>query len=377
MLALGAVGSGGEPPFYFAAGWHKIIAVSPSAPPAGAAYGFSGHQTFPFRYAWLPKAVQHVRRDPGLFRAPDALVRLGVGQNMVASIRHWGNALDVFTTSVDGTRLRPLGELLFADPPPPPPPPKSKEKKHRSPVASYGRNGGPGNGSIPFEQPVGAYAGQPAADPYLEDPGTLWLLHWQLASRPAPASTWHLVFTRYAETVFTRDELAWWLLRCARGAGNRRTSESSIRRDLDVFLRTYLPAREDSRRPLEDSFDCPLAELGLLETIDAARFAIRRSPRPSLPVAILLYALLDFWRREAETQQTLAFERVQFDVGSPGAAFKLDDRSLVSMLERLPSGSGVRYDETAGRRVLLREGGWSNRCRPFAVLERYYGVAQA
>ena len=337
-------------------------------------YSFSGHQTFPFRYAWLPKAVQELRRDPGLFKAPDALARLGVGQNMVASIRHWGNALDVFSTGVNGTSLRPLGVLLFAEPVTPPPP-ESKEKKRR-PLAN-GRNGGPGNRSIPFGQPGGAYAERRAADPYLEDPGTLWLLHWQLTSRPAPASTWHLVFTRFAESVFTRDELAWWLLRCARGDGNRRTSESSIRRDLDVFLRTYLPAREDSRRPLEDSFDCPLAELGLLEKVGAARFALRRSSRPSLPVEVLLYAVLDFWQHQAEAQQTLAFERVQFDAGSPGAAFKLDDRSLVFMLERLPSGAGVRYDETAGMRVLQREGGWAGRCRPFTALERYYGVSQA
>ena len=205
----------------------------------------------------------------------------------------------------------------------------------------------------------------------------MWLLHWQLTSRPAPASTWHLVFTRFAESVFTRDELAWWLLRCARGDGNRRTSESSIRRDLDVFLRTYLPAREDSRRPFEDSFDCPLAELGLLEKVGAARFSLRRGPRPSLPVEILLYAVLDFWQREAGAQQTLAFERVQFDAGSPGAAFKLDDRSLVSMLERLPRDAGVRYDETAGMRVLQREGAWNGSYRPFAALERYYGVPQA
>ena len=258
---------------------------------------------------------------------------------------------------------------------PPPPPPESKEKQHRA--LENRSNGGPGNRAIPFDQAAGVYAERPAADPYLEDPGTLWLLHWQLTGRPAPASTWHLVFTRFAESVFTRDELAWWLLRCARGAGNRRTSESSIRRDLDVFLRTYLPAREDSRRPLEDGFDCPLAELGLLEKVGAARFALRRAPRPSLPVGILLYAVLDFWQREAGAQQTLAFERVQFDTGSPGAAFRLDDRSLVSMLEGLPSGAGVRYDETAGMRVLQRDGDWNARCRPFAALERYYGVPQA
>ncbi|MCY3932403.1 MAG: DUF4007 family protein, partial [Acidobacteria bacterium] len=104
-------------------------------------YSFSGHQTFPFRYAWLPKGVAAVKEDTGVFLSPDALVRLGVGRNMVASIRHWGEALGLFETSRGRSRLLPLGSFLFggADagaaaperplttppPPPPPPPPPS------------------------------------------------------------------------------------------------------------------------------------------------------------------------------------------------------------------------------------------------------------
>ncbi len=101
-------------------------------------YSFSGHQTFPFRYAWLPKGAAAVREDAGVFRSPDALVRLGVGRNMVASIRHWGEALGIFETTRRGSRLSPLGAFLFggadteaadcerslaSTPPPPPPPP--------------------------------------------------------------------------------------------------------------------------------------------------------------------------------------------------------------------------------------------------------------
>ena len=53
---------------------------------------FSGHQTFPFRYGWLEKAYQHIQ-DGRQFSDPDALIHLGVGKNMVESIRYW---CDVF-----------------------------------------------------------------------------------------------------------------------------------------------------------------------------------------------------------------------------------------------------------------------------------------
>ncbi len=50
-------------------------------------YKFSGHQTFAFRYGWLEKGVHGVQECPALFSEDDALVRLGVGKNLVASIR--------------------------------------------------------------------------------------------------------------------------------------------------------------------------------------------------------------------------------------------------------------------------------------------------
>ncbi len=170
-----------------------------------------------------------------------------------------------------------------------------------------------------------------------------------------------------------RDDLAAWLLRCAHDGGSRRTSPASIRRDLDVFIRTYLPARTHARRPLEDTFDCPLAELGLLRGIGAGRFELRRGARPSLPARVVLFATLEFWRREAPDQRTLPLERLLYDPGSPGAAFRLDDRALVGMVEDLSGRWGVRYDETAGMRLLLRE----RECDPFDVLHDYYHGAAA
>ena len=50
---------------------------------------FSGHQTFPFRYTWLKKGVDAVRKDATIFSSKDASVTLGVGKNMVDSIRYW------------------------------------------------------------------------------------------------------------------------------------------------------------------------------------------------------------------------------------------------------------------------------------------------
>ena len=90
---------------------------------------------------------------------------------------------------------------------------------------------------------------------------------------------------------------------------------------------------------------------------------------PAQPAdAVLAFAVLEFWDARAAGQQTLTLERLLFHPGSPGAAFRLDDRSLVAALERLPKDTGLRYDETAGLRGLHRRGA----PRPLSLLERWY-----
>ena len=64
-------------------------------------YRFAGHQTFAFRYGWLEKGVRGVHECPTLFFEDDALVRLGVGKNMVSSIRHWCNVTQLIEFDPD------------------------------------------------------------------------------------------------------------------------------------------------------------------------------------------------------------------------------------------------------------------------------------
>ena len=73
-------------------------------------YSFSGHETFPFRYPWLKKGFDAVCADGDAFLREDAVTTLGVGKNMVRSIRHWCLAAGVLQENRggDGGALRKL-----------------------------------------------------------------------------------------------------------------------------------------------------------------------------------------------------------------------------------------------------------------------------
>jgi len=299
---------------------------------AGVAHhSFSGHETFPFRYPWLKKGFDAVRDDAAVFLREDATTTLGVGKNMVRSIRHWCLAAGVLAEGREGGGfLRPteLGTLLFAD---------------------------------------------DGLDPYLEDPATLWLLHWQIASNRARATTWFWTFSHYHEPEFTREALASALYKWTQALGGKQVAESSLKRDVEVFLRTYVASRQSRRDLAEDSLDCPLVELGLItQPGDGQAYQFRRGAQGDLPDGILLFAILCFWEAFSTTAETLALPDLARQPGSPGRLFKIDESSLVERLEGIEKRTEGRlaYRETAGLRQLYRR----ERMDPHDVVANAYAV---
>jgi hypothetical protein len=128
---------------------------------------------------------------------------------------------------------------------------------------------------------------------------------------------------------------------------------------------------------VEDAFDCPLIELGLIDEVERGLYRFTRGYRNSLPQEILAFAVLDYWNTHMPEQKSLSFERLQYWAGSPGAAFKLSDNALAERLEILPDWIGLIYDETAGTRVLLKSPEADKlAANPMVLLERYYSQSR-
>jgi hypothetical protein len=189
-------------------------------------------------------------------------------------------------------------------------------------------------------------------------------------------TTWHYVFNRFPSTEFTRSSLSQFVLEEARRSDAAQSSENSIRRDVEVFLRTYVGAADLRASVGEDAFDCPLSELGLIEARSGSDlFQLQRSPKPTLGDHAFLYALCDFWDAISEGQQTLAFSEIAHRQGSPGTVFRLDENSIADRLERLDAITASRlvYTETAGLRQVYRNS--NSLVKPDELLREHYAVA--
>ena len=293
---------------------------------------FSGHQTFPFRYTWLKKGVDAVKKDSNVFSSENASVTLGVGKNMVASIRHWCSVARLITTNKDQR-----GKLVPTD-----------------------------FGTAIFDDKEGF-------DPYLDDPATLWLIHWQIATNRDHATAWYWAFNIFRENQFSFDpfkkQLSEWTQQ--QKAAMRPASENTLQRDIHCFIRTYCQSRHTAV-VAEETFDCPLVELNLIaELPNGNGYEFQRGVKETLPIEIVVATLLAFWDASFSEREAMPFRDLMYAPLSPGRIFRLDEDTMTLYLERLEhlTDGALRYDETADLKQVYRSGNLN----PMELLENYYG----
>ena len=297
---------------------------------------FARHETFHPRYGWFRKAYAAVGSDPRMFTRDDAPIQLGVGKNMVRAIRFWGTAAKLIEASPGSGRGRSasmlptdLGDRLF---------------------------------------------GEHGWDPYMEDPATLWLLHWLLLAPPCHLPVWWLAFNEFHSVEFADDQLEQVIAAQLEVATQWRTPHpSSLRKDVRALLRTYTPVARSARTAIDDILDCPLRELRLIgrsEATDRYRFAT--GPKPSLPPTAVTFAALDYVERSAPGTRTVTVSHLAQESGGPGKAFKLTESHLREAIRSVAAESAtIELTAVAGVPQLSWRGSPGETA--LAIMDDYYG----
>lgn len=296
---------------------------------------FARHETFHPRYGWLRKAYEAAKLSPEVFSHPEATVELGVGKNMVNAIRYWGVAFDL----LDEVRLPGRGRTL-----------------------SY----------VPSALAVALFD-EGGWDPYLEDPASLWLLHWRLLRPRCVAPVWWLAFHAFEPAQFTEEQLLHQVEEHVESVPEwTRVTPTSVKKDVDCVLRMYAPARVRGRGAFEDGLDSPFRDLGLIGPVlgEARSYRWVFGPKSTLVPEIVAHAAVDF-TRTASGGSTVSLTSLATAAGGPGRAFKLTESGLYEVLsaasECVPE---IKVTSPAGIRqlaILSDDARLSMR-----ILERYY-----
>jgi hypothetical protein len=284
---------------------------------------FSGHESFVCRHYWLRKGFDFVAQNRS-FSSPDTVVSLGVGKNMVSAIRFWLRAFAITNEKDEPTEL---GSFLLA--------PKAK-------------------------------------DPYLEDIGTLWLLHHSIVTA-RNASIYNLFFNGFAleKSEFSKEQFLSYLIRHAAEQGLS-LSDKTAQTDVNVFFRMYCRSRildvDDDAATLLTELNLIRSDLDLERKVSGAWYYFSSDTRSTLPPEVVLYSIL----RNTRYGSSISLRDLLTTPDSPGRVFGLNRDGLFMKLEALQKQNrNITISGTAGNHVLQfrTKPTWQN------VLESYYANA--
>lgn len=259
---------------------------------------FGKHETFHVRDGWLHKGLSQVLENPTIFLSKTAPEKLGLGTNMVKSLRFWMQAFGLTQEQKTNygkiQELTPLGHLIWG------------------------------------------------FDRYQELDGTLWLLHHQLVSSEAHATTWYWFFNYYAPIEFTKqecvDRLSHWV-----NANSPKESKTiavgTLEKDFDCLIHTYLPSQRD--KSPEDLSDSPLSSLELLSYVDERDEADQRVRRfhlrsgANIPPLVFLYVLLSRQENERSGADQVSLNNALWDAKNVGRTFNIGMTVFEEILARL------------------------------------------
>jgi hypothetical protein len=275
--------------------------------------GLTGrHETFTPRYGWLKKGFDRCISNPHVFNDDTSIEQLGVGKNMVRSIRFWCLLFNLLKKDSKPGFLKPtaFGKQLL-----------DTEK---------------------------------GWDPYLEDPASLWLLHWQIFKPPFQAVSWNIAFSYVTLTSFTPQELADFIYKKFKEySGKPNFSKSSLLKDASCIIRMY-----SSRTREKTDIHCPFNDLELIvpasfkhQKTDYYRFS--NGPKKTLPDLIFMASVFEYASIWYPEQKSLSLSLINFGPNSPGMVFRLSETDCGQRIERVSRYmSNFLFTETNGIRQI-------------------------
>lgn len=168
---------------------------------------FRAHDTFFIRKGWLSKGMRNVLIAPDVFisKTNNPMDVLGIGANMVKALRYWMVAVGLTEEESAGQRVQTPTQL-----------------------------------GLTIQE----------NDPYFEESGTLWLLHYMLVREKEATNTeataWWYFFNEFKIAEFTRDDYLTQISKFLRNCNEGEKPVRTIEDDFNCIINTYVSRMKSS-----------------------------------------------------------------------------------------------------------------------------------
>lgn len=260
---------------------------------------FGHHQSFYLRLNWLAKAYKMLDEDACFFTSDHGFEKIGLGKNMVKSLRYWVVALQVAEER------------------------RNEQRKTFHELTQVGRL-------------IKRY------DRFVRLPLTAGVLHSLLATNVEHATAWYWFFNvfhhRTGDNAQVLQELAEW----AAAHHSRPVSSQTLKRDLDC-LRLIYTAEASSHDDPEEIVASPLSSLRLLQP-SREQFVKRTPELDELDLDALYFALLLYCRKKHI--DSVSIDELQVKPELWGKLFQLSGNQMLLALEQMQDQPGYELQLT-------------------------------
>lgn len=251
------------------------------------------HESFSIREGWLAKGIKNVKEYGNVFALQNATDILGIGTNMVKSLKYWMTATKLI------------------------------EEKNREIMLSD------------FGSIINEY------DPYLEDIFSWWLIHINMITNIDDAYIYNLFFNKCNIKTFTKRELYEKLY--ALLTNEKLTFNENILQDeVNMIIKTYT-IDEKIDNP-ENNFICPLSELNLLKKVDRDTYEKNRPEIRNLPFWVVYYIICLL----LDDRGNISIDELLKEENSPAKLLNMDKNLINEYLDEMKKNDLIIINRTAG-----------------------------
>ena len=251
------------------------------------------HESFSIREGWLAKGLQAVKDNDKIFLSSEATDILGIGTNMVKSLKYWMLASKLIVDENRSVSLSSFGELLY----------------------KY--------------------------DKYLEDEFSWWLIHIMMILNKEDAYIFNTFFNKCIFKNFSKGDI-YKQISNSLDSQNIDYNEKILQDEINMIIKTY-SIDEKIDNP-ENNFICPLTDLNLIRKVDKDFYEKNKPEYKDLNYLIVYYLITII----TKDKDSISINDLVSIENSPIKILNLDKNLLNEYLDEMKRNNLIIINRTAG-----------------------------
>lgn len=269
------------------------------------------HGSFYLRSGWGTKIIQAVEADDMIFspaNEQEAVDRIGLGRVMIKALRYWADASGLTT-----------------------------EEKVQGGIA---------------ERRTDLFDLLKANDRYFQKPGSLLLLHRNIALNEENATAWYWAFNEFDKQAFTKEEfvdgLHYFL-----AVNEMSIKKAAVDKEFNCFKNTYLAEKKFDIKTVMDEDTYPFfGSLHLLRINEDKKFEKTYLTKAEMPLHILIYAIAKDNPEESGHRGQVSIDKIMEEKRQVGKYFPMRYSKLIDMLLEAENKKLLTLNNNFGNRFI-------------------------